>query len=157
MNNISSKKMYFYISLSLVFAYFSFVLLAYNGGFLPELYSLKDVSLYYVFAYVLLAAVSYIIDIGSRKEPAFLTLFCLPTYSLIFLFGMMILIGIFWTSYILLFLIFAVIYALGYQCYIKWIERILIIKNGYDNILFGYVVIHIFIVLFVVFKMLNLL
>ena len=62
MNNVSSKKMYFYFSLSLIFLYFTFVLFAYNGGFLSELYTLSSVSLYYVFAYVLLVAVSYIID-----------------------------------------------------------------------------------------------
>ena len=157
MRNISTKKLFFYVSLSLVICYFTFVLIAYNGGFLKELYTLEYISLYYMFAYVLLAAVNYIIDIGSRKEPGYLTLFCLPAYTFLFLMGMMLLAGISWTYFIVLILVISLIYILGYICYKKWIEKILLIKNGYDNILFIYVILHLFIALFVVFKILNIL
>ena len=157
MNNISSKKMFFYISLSLIFAYFTFVLIAYNSGFLKELYTLENCSLYYMFAYVMLCAVSYIIDVGTKKEPGFLTLFNLPAFSLIFILVIMILSGISWPFIILLFAVMSGVFILGYFCYNKWINKILLIKNGYENILFIYVIIHLFIVLFIVFKILKLL
>ena len=157
MNNISSKKMYFYISLSLVFIYFTVVLFAYNAQTFKELYTLEYCSLYYVFGYILLSAIAYIIDIGSRKEPGFLTLMCLPVYSFVFLLGMMMLAGVYWTYMVLLLIIFGLFLLLGIYCYKHWIHKILFIKNGYDNILFLYVLIHLFIVLFIAFKMLNLL
>ena len=157
MHNISTKKLYFYISLSVVMCYFTFVLMAYNTGIAKELYTLEHISLYYMFAYVLLSAVCYIVDIGSRKEPGFLTLFCLPTYTLLFLLGMMLLAGVAWPFIVVLVLVMVLVFMLGYFCYKKWIDRILSIKNGYDNILFIYVIIHLFIALFVVFKILNIL
>jgi hypothetical protein len=148
--------MFFYISLSLIFTYFTFVLIAYGSGFLKELYTLENCSLYYIFSYVILVAVMYMIDIGTRKEPAFLTLFYLPIISFVIVLVMMILVGISWLYYIVLIVIFGVFIALGFMCYNKWINRILMVKIGYENILFFYIIIHLFLVLFIIFKMLNL-
>lgn len=157
MNNISSKKLYFYISLSLIFTYFTFALIAYNAQIIKELYTLEYCSLYYLFAYVLLSGISYIVDIGSKKEPGFLTLFCLPAYSFIFLFAMMLLTGVSWPFLILLVLVFGTIFGLGYYCYKHLISKIFNFKIGYDNTIFIYVIVHLFIVLLIAFKLLKLL
>ena len=157
MYKLSTKKLFFYISLSLVICYFTFVLIAYNSGILKELYTLENISLYYMFSYVLLVAVGYIIDIGSRKEPGFLTLFFLPSCTLLFLLGMMLLANVMWTYILVMILVMLLVFILGYFCYNRWIEKILLIKNGYENILFLYIIIHLFIALFVVFKVLNIL
>ena len=146
MNNISSKKMFFYISLSLIFAYFTFVLIAYSGGVLKELYTLENCNIYYIFSYVMLVAVMYMIDIGTRKEPAFLTLFYMPIISFTIMFIMMVLAGISWPFYIILIVVFACLFALGYWCYKRWINKILMLKIGYENILFFYIIIHLFLV-----------
>ena len=153
----STKKLFFYISVSLILCYFSFLLIVYNSNILPELYTLKDCGLYYMLIYVLLAATSYAIDIQTRKEPALLTLFCLPTFSLCYLLSMMLLANSLWTNIVVLVLVASLVYMLGYFCYKKWIEKIMLIKNGYDNILLAYVIIHVFVVLYVSFRVLNLL
>ena len=148
----STKKLFFYISVSLVLCYFVFVLLVYNEGKFPELYNLEQSGLYYMFVYLLLVATNYVIDTQTRKEPAYLTLFCLPTFTLFYLSSVMLMSGVYWTIIVVLLLIMSLVYILGYYCYKKWIEKILMIKNGYDNILLAYVIIHLFIVLFVSFK-----
>ena len=157
MNNISSKKMFFYISLSLIFTYFTFVLIAYSNGILKELYTLENCSLYYVFSYVIIVAVMYMIDIGTKKEPAFLTLFYLPIISFVFMLAMMILACVSWPFFIILTAIFTGLFALGYWCYKKWINKILMLKIGYENIIFFYILLHLFLVLFPVFVILKLL
>ena len=139
MMKASTKKLYFYISLCLVLCYFIFVLMAYNSKILSSLYNLEECGMYYLFVYVILSAVSYFIDIQTRKEPAFLTLFCFPAYTYLFMLGVMFIAGITWPYMIVLTLVMALIYILGYFCYKKWIEKILVIKNGYENILFLYI------------------
>lgn len=152
----STKKLFFYISVCLVLCYFIFVLLAYNSGILTSLYTLKECGMYYIFAYTMLSAVAYFIDIQTRKEPAFLTLFCLPAYTYLFMLGIMFIAGISWDFMIVLTLVMFLVYILGYLCYKKWIEKILLIKNGYENILFVYIVIHLCLALFITFRMTSL-
>ena len=153
----STKKLFFYISIALVLCYFLFVLFAYNANVLSVLYTLEEVNFYYIIVYVLLSATLYMLDTQTRKEPAFLTLFCLPAITFLFMFGMMLLTGVAWYYYIVLILAITLVYLFGYIVNKKWIEKIMTIKNGYDNILMGYVILHMFIVLFIVFKLLYLL
>ena len=157
MNKTSTKKLFFYISISLVLCYFLFVLFAYNANVLTALYTLEAVNFYYITVFVLLSATLYMVDTQTRKEPAFLTLFCLPAITFLFALGMMLLASVTWYYYIVLILVIVLVYLLGYIVNKKWIEKIMSIKNGYDNILMGYVVLHLFIVLFMVFKLLHLL
>lgn len=153
----SIKKIFLYISLSIILTYFCFVLICYNAGTFNELYSLNTCSIYYITVYLLLAATTYCIDINSRKEPALLTLFCLPIYSAIFLLSFMMMGAVEWYLIILMLLTIGILYILGYYCYKKWIEKILLVKNGYENILMIYDILHLFTVLFIAFKILGLL
>lgn len=157
MAKTSTKKLFFYISISLIMCYFLFVLFAYNANIMSSLYTLEQVNFYYMIVYVLLSATLYIIDTQTRKEPAFLTLFCLPAYTFLFMLGMMLLAGIEWPFFVVLILAIFLVYLFGYIINKKWIEKIMMIKNGYDNILFVYVILHLFVVLFIVFQMLHLL
>ncbi len=157
MNKPSTKKLFFYISISLVLCYFLFVLFAYNAGVIPVLYTLEEAGFYYITVYVLLAATLYTVDTQTRKEPAFLVLFCLPAITFLFMLGMLLLVGITWQFYIVLILVIFLVYLFGYIVNQKWIEKIMMIQHGYDYILLGYVILHLFIVLFIVFKILNLL
>ena len=153
----STKKLFFYISITLVLVYFLFVLFAYNAKILPVLYTLEQVNFYYMVIYVLLSATLYTIDTQTRKEPAYLTLFCLPLYTFLFMLGMMFLAKIAWQYIVVLVLVILLLYLLGYLVNQKLIEKIMMIKNGYNNILLVYVMMHLFVVLFIVFKMLHLL
>ena len=157
MNKPSTKKLFFYSSISLVLCYFLFVLLVYNANVLSILYTLEEVGFYYITIYVLLSATLYTVDTQTRKEPAFLVLFCLPIITFLFMLGMMLLAGITWQFYIVLILVIFLVYLFGYLVNEKWIEKIMMIRQGYDYILLGYVILHLFIVLFIVFKMLHLL
>ena len=157
MNKPSTKKLFFYISISLVLCYFLFVLFAYNAGVISVLYTLEEAGFYYITVYVLLAATLYTVDTQTRKEPAFLVLFCLPAITFLFMLGMLLLVGITWQFYIVLILVIFLVYLFGYIVNQKWIEKIMMIQHGYDYILLGYVILHLFIVLFIVFKILNLL
>lgn len=157
MNKPSSKRLFFYISVTAVLAYSLFVLLAYNAKVLPKLYTLKECSIYYVVLYLLFAAVSYTIDTQTKKEAGLLTLLCFPIFTLIFL-GSLLLIGKFSIIYLItLFIVIAVLYVIGYITYKRWISKILLIKKGYENILLAYVIIHLFVSLFIAFKIIGLL
>ena len=153
----STKKLFLYISLSVVLTYFLVVLFAYNAKTLTNLYTLESCGFYYVAVYLLLSATSYFIDTQSRKEPGYLTLFCFPAYTCVFLLGMMIIGNIGWQYIVALMLVIVLLYILGYYCYKKWIDKIMLIKNGYENILMIYVIIHLFVVLFIAFKIIGLL
>ena len=155
--NTSTKKLYTYISLTLVMAYFIFVLLMFNSNELKELYNLQTSGFYYLFVYVLLVAVGYVIDTQTRKEPAFITLFTVPAFSLLLLLGMFIMGNVFWVFYIILCVVILALYILAIFCYKKWINKIMLIKRGYENILLAYVIIHVFVVLFVAFKTIGML
>lgn len=157
MNKTSTKKIFLYISLSIVLVYFCFVLICYNANILEELYDLKTSSIYYVTVYLMLVAVCYWIDSQSRKEPGFLTFFCLPAYSGLFLLAIMMMNGTNWQFIVILLLVILLLYIGGYYCFKKPIEKLLLIKNGYENIMMLYDIIHLFIVLFIAFKMLGLL
>ena len=150
MKYLSSKKLFTYISLSIVLLYFVFVMVTYES--IPVLHSKEIASIYYTFTYLLLAAVGYIIDTQSRKEPAFITLFTLPGFTFIYLLMSMIFMNSNYPLIVVLILIMVVVFLLGYLVYKKWIERILLIKNGYQNILFLYVIIHTMIALYFAFK-----
>ena len=137
----SSKKLFLYISLSALIGYFVIVLLAYNSNLLPDLYTMDKCSIYYIIVYLLVVATAYFLDTQSRKEPGFLTLFSIPAYSGLFLLGFMMIAGINWSYMIVLLLVIGLLYIAGYFCYKKWIEKIMLIKNGYENILMIYVII----------------
>ena len=155
--NATVKKIYLYLSISACLCYFIFVLLMYNSNLLPEIYTLSECSLYYVIVYSLLAAVSYCIDTQTKKEPAILSLFALPAHSFIFLLGMMFLASCEWIYFIIMTAIFIVIYVVGIVIYKKFIGKILLVKNAYENTLLAYTIIHVFMVLLSAFIMLNLL
>lgn len=157
MHQLSTKKIFMYFSLALTLAYFTFLLIAYNSGILSTLYDVKTSGLYYIIVYVLLAAVTYAIDTQTKKEPALLTLFCLPIYSAIFLVILLFITGANLLYFGLLLALVGIVIGLGYLCYKKWIHKILLIKNGYKNILLVYVIIHMFVVLLIAFKMIGLL
>ena len=150
MKYLSSKKMFTYISLCVVLLYFMFVLITYET--LPMLHNIETCSIYHTFAYLLLAAVGYVIDTQSRKEPGFITLFTLPGFSLIYLLTSMIFTGTKYNLIIVMCLAMIIVFVLGYLVYKKWIIKVLNIKNGYPNILFIYVLIHTLIVLYFGFK-----
>jgi hypothetical protein len=107
--------------------------------------------------YVLLVGVGYFIDTMTRKEPALITLFTIPAFSFILLLGFYIMSGIHWVYYIITVIAFILIYVLGYICKKKWIASVLKLKIGYENILFIYVIIHLFIVLLISFNAMDLL
>lgn len=85
MKNISFKKRFFYISITCLLCYSLFVLLVYNAQELEVLYNIKTCGTYYLFSYLIASAVLYVVDVNTRKEPAFLVLFCLPAFTCIFL------------------------------------------------------------------------
>lgn len=151
----SSKKLFLYISLSALIGYFVIALLAYNTNAMPDLYTMDKCSIYYIVVYLLLVATAYFLDTQSRKEPGFLTLFSIPAYSGFFLLGLMMIANINWSYMIVLLLVIGLLYIAGYFCYKKWIEKIMLIKNGYENILMIYVIIHLFVVLFIAFKIVG--
>ena len=151
----SRKKLFLYISLSALIGYFVVVLFAYNANLLPDLYTMDKCSIYYIIVYLLVVATAYYLDTQSRKEPGFLTLFSIPAYSGLFLLGFMMIAGINWSYMIVLLLVIGLLYIAGYFCYKKWIEKIMLIKNGYENILMIYVIIHLFVVLFIAFKIVG--
>ena len=102
----SAKKLYSYISLTLVLMYFIFVLLMYNNNDLPVLYDLKNCGFYYMFVYILLVGVGYFIDTQTRKEPALITLFTIPAFSFILLLAFFIMGEVYWVYYLFLVLVF---------------------------------------------------
>lgn len=157
MNNVSTKRLFAYFSLALIFGYSVFVLLVYNANVLSGLYTLEKCSIYYILVYVLLSAVSYTIDTQTRKEPGLLTLFCFPMFSLVFLLSIMLIASVSVGYIVLAIAVFVALYGLGYLTYKRWIGRIMLIKKGYENILLIYVIIHLFIVLFIAFKIIGLL
>ena len=157
MNNTSSKRLFAYFSLAIVFGYCAFVLMVFNAKILPGLYTLEKSSIYYILSYVILAAVAYAIDTQTKKEPGLLTLFCLPAYTLIFLFLVMWMASVNVVYIVAMIAVIAPLYVLGYMSYTRWINKIMLIKKGYENILLIYVIIHLFISLFVAFKVVGLL
>ena len=153
LKQLSSKKLFTYISLILILMYFTFVVITYDE--FPVLHSKEICSIYYTFAYLLFAAVGFVIDTQSRKEPAFISLFTLPGFSTIYLVVSMLFIGETYNWIIVLALVMLIVFTLGYLTYKKWITKILTIQNGYQNILFAYTILHTFIVVFFGFKILG--
>ena len=153
MKQLSSKKLFTYISLILLFVYFTFVVFTYD--LFPVLHSKETCSIYYTFTYLLIAAVGFVIDTQSRKEPAFISLFTLPGFSTVYLVVSMIFVGERYNLIIVLLLVMLIVFVLGYLTYNKWINKILTIQNGYQNILFAYTILHTFIVVFFGFKILG--
>ena len=153
MKQLSSKKLFTYISLILLFVYFTFVVFTYD--LFPVLHCKETCSIYYTFTYLLIAAVGFVIDTQSRKEPAFISLFTLPGFSTIYLVVSMIFVGERYNLIIVLLLVMLIVFVLGYLTYKKWINKILTIQNGYQNILFAYTILHTFIVVFFGFKILG--
>jgi hypothetical protein len=155
MQKISSKKWFFYISVGSLLCYFMFVLLMYNNKELPQLYSVETCNSYYLFVYLLLCAVAYCVDMGSRKEPGFLMLFCLPIFTFIYLLGCLFVSGALYSSFIILTLAISLLFVLGYIVNKYSIEKLLAIRNGYTNILFIYCLVHLMVALYISFKILG--
>lgn len=155
MRKLSSKKWFFYISNIVIICYFTFVLILFNSNQLPFLYSREACGIYYLFIYLLLSAVLYVIDTHTRKEPGFLTLFCLPLFTLFYLLGCMMCSGKSYPSFIVLFLSIVLVFIFGFFINKYWIEKILSIKNGYQNILFIYILIHLMVALYISFSVLG--
>lgn len=152
MKNISSKKWFFYISIISLLCYSLFVLIAYDSNSLGVLYDIKTCSTYYLFVYLIFSAVLYVVDVNTRKEPAFLTLFCLPVFTYIFLVLSLLSAGYEYSFYIVTTLFVFLIYILGFIVNKYWITKILSLKNGYVNILFIYVIAHLMIALYISFR-----
>ena len=157
MNKNSTKRIFCYFSLSFVFAYVVFVLLMYNAGLLPQLYDIKETGIHYIVIYSLLATVCYAIDTQTKKQPGLLMCLCLPIHSLTFLVLMMLLGAVKPILIVLTVAIFLGILAFGYYTYTKWIKKILLVKKAYENALLAYGIVHLFMVLFVAFKVMGLL
>ena len=155
MRQLSSKKSFFYISNTIIACYFIFVLILYSNNQLPFLYSREVCGIYYLFSYLLLGAVLYVIDTHTRKEPGFLTLFCLPVFTFFYLLGCLLCVGSDYPSFIVLILSISLLFILGFFINKYWIEKILVIKNGYQNILFIYVLVHLMIALYISFLILG--
>ena len=151
------KKLFLYISLSVILCYFVFAILMYTNNSFKEIYTLSDCSLYYIIVYALLTAVSYYIDTLSKKEPGLLTLIALPIYSFLFLFAMMLIASCEWFYVLISFVILAAVLVAGFIVYKKVIMKILLKKNAYENVLLAYTILHVFMVLLSVFIMINLL
>jgi hypothetical protein len=109
-----------------------------------------------MFVYILLVGVGYFIDTQTRKEPALITLFTIPAFSFILLLAFFIMSEVYWVYYLFLVLVFTLIYFSGFMCYKKWISKILQFKIGYENTLFIYLIIHLFIVLLISFNVMGL-
>jgi len=155
MKNLSSKKWYFYISLCLLFLFSAFVVIAYGTKMLDVFCSKEVCSTYYLFTYLLVVAVMYWIDVQTRKEPAFLTIFALPAYTFIYLFLCILCSGMNYAALIVLCLVIVLVYVLCYIVNKYWIEKIMNIKNGYHNITFIYIMVHLLIVVYVSFKIFS--
>ena len=152
MKNISSKKSFFYISAVSLLLYALFVLIVFNTEDLPVLYDVKTCSSYYLFSYIALVAVLYCIDVHTRKEPGFLTLYCLPLFTTVFVFLALLSTGNSYQVFIVLLLSISLLYILGYICDKYWMKKILTIKNGYVNIVFFYIIIHLMVALYITFS-----
>ena len=149
MKNISSKKIYFYATTILLFCYLSFVMLARVNSKFIALYSMEVCSTYYVLTYMGLSAVMYAIDSKTKKEPAFLSLFCLPIYSFAFIF-LCLLVNVYNFIYYLLLLVATIILiGIGIVFNKYGMKKLTSTKNGYQIFLFTYIVIHLFIVLLI--------
>ena len=155
MKRISSKKCFFYGSLIGLLIYSLFVLIAYNSNVLPALYDVKTSSTYYLFSYLILSAVLYAIDTHTRKEPAFLTLFCLPAFTCIYLFLTLFSVGYNYKFYLVVILVVGLIYIASAIINKYYLSKILVKENRYANVLFIYVIFHLMLALYLSFKFLG--
>ena len=155
MKKISSKKWFFYISLTSLLCYAMFVLIAFNAKILDILYDVKTCESYYLFTYLILSAILYAIDTHTRKEPAFLTLFCLPLFTFIFLVLCLISVGYTYDFYIMISLFIIIIYVISFVAKKFFIPKIMTMRNGYANILFFYVIVHLMVALYISFRFLG--
>lgn len=157
MNKISTKRLFLYLSIPIVLSYFAFVLVMYSGNQLKELYTLAKCGFYYIVIYLLLAATTYIIDIQTRKEPGYLTIYCLPVFTILFLLGFILMSSVNNLYIIVLLAIMTIILVVGHLVYKKWMNKLSKHKNWYENILFIYVILHLFLSLFISFKIIEIL
>ena len=155
MKKISSKKWFFYVSLMFLLCYAIFVLIAYNSKSLGVLYDVKTCGSYYLFSYLILSAVLYAVDTHTRKEPAFLTLFCLPLYTYIFIILCLISMGYTYGFYIIVTLLIILLYIISFIMKKYLIPKIMTMRNGYANILFFYVIAHLMVALYISFRILG--
>ena len=109
-----------------------------------------------LFLYIsLIALIGYFVVVLFAYNANILSdLYTMDKCSL-FLLGFMMIANINWSYMIVLLLVIGLLYIAGYFCYKKWIEKIMLIKNGYENILMIYVIIHLFVVLYIAFKIVG--
>ena len=157
MNKNSTKHIFCYFSLAFVFAYVVFVLLMYNAKLLPQLYNIKETGIHYIIVYSLLATVCYAIDTQTKKQPGLLMCLCLPIHSFVFLILMMVIGSVKPLLIVLTALVFLGVLVIGYFTYTRWIKKILLVNKAYENALLAYGIVHLFIVLFIAFKVMGLL
>ena len=152
MQKISSKKWFFYLSVGTLLCYFMFVLLMFNSQKFPLLYSVETCNSYYLIVYLLLCAVGYFIDANTRKEPGFLVLFCMPIFTFLYLFASLLIAGALVSKIVVLILGISLVFILGFIVNKYWMSKIISIRNGYINILFIYVLVHLMVALYISFS-----
>ena len=155
MKKISSKKCFFYVSLMLLICYALFVLLAFNSDKFEVLYDVKTASSYYLFTYLILSAILYAIDSHTRKEPAFLSLFCLPIFTYVFLVLTLLSGGYTYEFYLIITVFISLIYVISFVIKKCLVSKILTKGDWYANILFVYVIVHLMIALYLSFRFLG--
>lgn len=151
MRKLSSKKWFFYISTIILLCYFMLVLIAYNAKDVEVLYNEKTCNTYYLFSYLILSAVLYCIDVYTKKEPAFLTLFCLPIYTCAYLMMSVLCSCSNEIIYLFIFVGILIVYILHYFANKFLISKIIKNKNIYNNLIFFYIVAHLMIALYISF------
>lgn len=155
MKYTSSKKMFFYISASLVVMFVTFLVIAKNTGMNEELFSLETCQSYYLFSFMGLSAVAYVIDTNSRKEAGYLILFAVPTYITCYLFICMLVGNLKFPSIAIMILIMALVFFAMYLVYKYLMPKVLSIKNGYQIISFIYMIVILTVVLFISFGLMS--
>lgn len=149
LKNLSSKKIFFYISLLILFIY-GLVLVALRLNHLADiLFKLETLKTYYLIIYLILAAISYYLDSSLRKEPGFLSLFFLPAISFLYLFISMSVGGAEPAKIVVMSLVMCLLVIASYFIYVKLMPKVLTIKHLYGISLFLYTVIHLTVVLLI--------
>ena len=153
MKRTSSKKLFFYISCSLILMFASFLIVAKATGDFEELFSVDFCQSYYLFSFMGLCAVAYVLDTKTRKEAGLLMLFAMPFYTTCYFFICMLVGGKNFPDIAVMILAMALVFVGAFYTYKKVMPKILTIKNGYQTISFIYMIVYLTIVLFISFSM----
>lgn len=153
----SSKKMFFYISASLVVMFATFLVIVKSTNQMPELLSFEVCQSYYLFSFMGLCATAYVLDTNgrTRKEAGYLLLFAVPTYITLYLLICMLVGGQSVPAIIIMLLIMVLVFVAAHFTYKYLIPKIMNIKNGYQVISFVYMIVILTTVLFISFHFMS--